>query len=314
MRIPIKLPEKGCLPFDVVGFGLNSVDSLILIDKHPRKNTKQQIKRFTREPGGQAATAMVACARLGYRARYIGRFGDDENGAFGLESLRRANVDVSVCTTVTGASTQFAVILIDGETGDRTVLWDRDTALRTDPSNVSLDVCSGRVLLVDCHETEASTRAAHLVRAMGHPVVIDVEKVRPNIELLLREVDVIIAAEDFPSRFTGVGDIGRALSVMSHEVPAPIICVTLGREGTLTLVKGQEIRTLGFDVPVVDTTGAGDVFRGGFISGWFHYGVGAKVENVMTYANAAAALNCRAVGARAGIPSADEVNRLISTR
>ena len=95
---------------------------------------------------------------------------------------------------------------------------------------------------------------------------------------------------------------------------APIICATLGREGTLTLVKGQEIRTLGFDVPVVDTTGAGDVFRGGFISGWFRYGVNANVEDVMTYANAAAALNCRAVGARAGIPSSDEVNRLVSTR
>ncbi len=314
MRIPIALPENDRLPFDVVGFGLNSVDLLALVDAHPARNTKQQVQRFAREPGGQAATAMVACARLGWRAGYIGRFGDDENGVFGLESLLNARVDVSACVTVPGVATQFAVIVVDGETGDRTVMWDREAGLHWDPTAVPPGVCSGRVLLVDCHETAASTHAARRARAEGHPVVIDVEKVRPGIDALLREIDVVIAAEEFPSRLTGIGETGRALSMMARDLRAPVLCVTLGREGSLALVQGHEIRTPGFDVPVVDTTGAGDVFRGGFIAGWLAQGADARLEDVMTYANAVAALSCRALGARAGIPTADEVELLAHPR
>ena len=69
-------------------------------------------------PGGQIATAMAtACARLGWRTRYIGSFGDDELGALSRESLMREGVDVSAARTVAGATNQFAVVLVDARTG-----------------------------------------------------------------------------------------------------------------------------------------------------------------------------------------------------
>lgn len=311
MRLPLRLPARGTRPFDAVGFGLNSVDLLVVVADHPAPGTKQRLRQFERRPGGQAATAMVTCARLGWRARYIGRFGDDEHGRLGRQSLIDEGVDVSAATTVPGAANQFAIILVDGGSGERTILWDRDPALQVRPGEVPREaLVSGRVLLVDCHETAAATEAARVARAAGIPTVIDVEQVRPGIGELLDQIDVIIAARDFPGELTGE-PLGQALHTLAREFRAALVCATLGPEGSLAVCQGREIRTPAFRVPVVDTTGAGDVFRGGFIAGWLKDEGEAEVEEVLRYASAVAALKCRALGARQGIPRPDEVVALL---
>ncbi len=311
MRLPLRLPARGSRPFDAVGFGLNSVDLLVVVEQHPSPGTKQRLRQFARLPGGQAATAMVTCARLGWRARYIGRFGDDEHGRLGRRSLVEEGVDVTAAETVPGASNQFAVILVDGRSGERTILWDRDPRLHIAPEDVpETAVASGRILLVDCHETAAATHAARIARGAGMPTVIDVERVRPGIEELLAQIDIIIAAREFPGEWTGQS-LGTALHTLAREFPAALVCATLGAEGSLAVCQGREIRTPGFRVPVVDTTGAGDVFRGGFIAAWLKEEGEAEVEDVLRYANAAAALKCRALGARQGIPRAPEVDALL---
>ena len=315
MHLGFDLPAAGSREFDVAGFGLNSVDLLAVVDPHPRPNTKQRIQKLARLPGGQAATAMVTCARLGWRARYIGCFGDDDNARYGRESLEVEGVDMSACQDVTGASNGFAIILVDAQTGERTIMWDRHPGLAMRPTDVPRTaVVSARVLLVDCHETEAATQAARYAREAAMPTVIDVERVRAGIDDLLHQMDVIIAAQEFPLELTGHGDLGRALVVMAQEFRPVVVCVTLGAEGSLTVAQGKEIRTPGFRVPVVDTTGAGDVFRGGFVAGWLAAGRDAAVEQVLTYANAVAALKCRALGAREGTPRPHEVEQLLRTR
>ena len=75
-------------PFDVAGVGLNATDTLILLPHFPPYGGKVPFEREVFSPGGQVASAMVTCARLGLRAKYIGTLGDDERGAMQLESLR----------------------------------------------------------------------------------------------------------------------------------------------------------------------------------------------------------------------------------
>ncbi len=309
-----KIPPRNARPFDVVGLGLNSVDLLTVVAAFPEPDSKQQLRRFAREPGGQAATAMVTCARLGWRARYIGRFGSDDYGRLSRNSLSHEGVDVTGSATVEGAANQFAVILVDERNGQRTVLWDRDPALRMTPADVEPEmVTSGRILLVDCHETLAATEASRYAREAGMPSVIDVEKVRPSIGALLAGLDVIIASQTFPSELTGHPEIGRALMDMAKAFPVWMVCATLGPEGSLARVEGREIRTPGFVVECVDTTGAGDVFRGAFVAGWLAGGDAATVEDLLAYANATAALKCRALGARAGIPTRQAVEDFVGT-
>jgi sugar/nucleoside kinase (ribokinase family) len=313
VQIPVSLPAPADHAFDVVGLGLNSVDLLVELDAFPSPNSKQPLRRLARLPGGQTATALVTCARLGWRARYIGTFGDDENGRLGRESLIAEGVDIDGTVVVPGTPNQLAVILVDRQSGERTILFDRPAGLHIDPEWVpAAAVRSARVLLVDCHETAAATRAARLAREAGLATVIDVEKVRPGIDELLETIDIIIAAEEFPPALTGCPDLGLALRQLARQSGAAVVTATLGVRGSVTWSLGREIRTPAFPVPVVDTTGAGDVFRGGFIAGWLAAGTAAELEDVLRYASAVAALKCRALGARTGIPARRDVEALLA--
>lgn len=313
MRIPFRLPAAASKPFDVVGFGRNSIDFLSVVAEYPAPNSKQHLQRFARMPGGEIATAVATCARLGWRARYVGSFGDDDLGTQARESLESVGVDVGESRSVAGATNQFAVILVDARSGDRTVLWDRHPALTWTPADVSKSaITSGRIVIVDCYDTAAATRAARYAREAAIPTVIDVERVRPGIADLLQHIDAIVAAESFPTALTGHEDLGRALQTMGREFGAAVVTVTLGDKGSLSWCGGREIRTPPFAVDCVDSTGAGDVFRGGFAAGCLRLAdVGGDIEDVLAYANATAALNCRALGARGALPSADEVARLL---
>jgi sulfofructose kinase len=315
VRIPFDLAAVGSRPFDVVGLGQNSVDLLAVVDEFPATNSKHRIQRFARLPGGQVASAMVCCARLGWRARYVGRFGSDEWGRLGLDSLKRDGVDVAAAEVVPGVGNHFAIILVDGRTAERTVLWDRPSAMTLRAHDVTPDVItSARVLLVDCQDLEASTRAAQLARNGGVLTVVDVEALLPKVPQLLRHIDIIIASEGFPEALTGYADTGQALAALSLEFQPVVACVTLGPQGSLAVCQGQEIRTRAFEVPTVDTTGAGDAFRGGFISGYLTLGPDGALADILTYANAVAALKCRSLGARDGLPRAPEVSSLVSQR
>jgi sulfofructose kinase len=314
VRIPFSIPPRESRAFDVAGFGLNSIDLVAVVAEFPGVNTKQRLQRAARLPGGQMATAMATCARLGWRARYIGRFGDDDLGVASQRSLIDGGVDVSASRTITGATNQFAIVLVDARTGERTVLWDRHPALNMEPADVSRDaVTSGRMLIVDCHQTAAAAQAARFARAARVPTIIDVEKVRPGMADLLQNIDVIIAAEEFPSALTGHEDLGRSLGIIARDFGASVVCVTLGSKGSLALCQGREVRTPAFPVDCVDSTGAGDCFRGAFAAACLGMPDG-DIEDVLTFANAAAALNCRALGSRGALPTPDEVDHMMLAR
>jgi sulfofructose kinase len=314
VRLPFPVPAAGSSRVDVVGLGLNSIDLVAVVPEYPAANTKQRLERYERYPGGQIATALAVCARLGWRASYLGAFGDDELGVLARETLAGNGVGVTAAHVVPGATNQFAVVIVDASTGERTVLWHRHPGLAIDPATVEArQVTAGRLLIVDCHETAAATAAAAYARAAAIPAIVDVEKVRPGIADLLRNIDAIIAAQEFPAAYTGYEAPGRALAALQSEFNTPLVCMTLGDQGSLARCGGREIRTPAFNIACVDSTGAGDAFRGGFAAGCLRAPDG-DVEDILRYANAVAALNCRALGAQGGIPTADEVEQLIYAR
>ncbi|HEX7942987.1 MAG TPA: carbohydrate kinase family protein, partial [Gemmatimonadaceae bacterium] len=133
MRLSFAIPPSSTHTFDVVTLGLNSVDMIAVVPEYPARNSKQHLEEFVRLPGGQMATAAATCARLGWRSRYVGAFGDDELSVFGRRSLTDEGVDVSAAWDVPGATSQFAVVIVDRSTGERTVLWNRHEGLDIAP-------------------------------------------------------------------------------------------------------------------------------------------------------------------------------------
>ena len=216
MELPIALGRIVPRGFDVVGFGLNTIDLMTVVAQYPEPDSKQEIAAILERPGGQAATAMTACARLGWSARYVGRFGNDARGLLARACLKEEGVDLSACEDVS-APQPVSLVLVDGEER-RTVLWSRSPLVDMDASDVDPDVVtSGRVLLVDGHQIAAATRAAACARRSGVATIIDVDRVQPGTENLLAHIDLIIAARTFPEAFTGVSGVGAALAALARR-------------------------------------------------------------------------------------------------
>src|SRR5262249_16300350 len=126
-------------PFDAVALGLNAVDHLVLVPQYPEFNTKIQFVEHRLTPAGQSATAMAALSRLGLKTRYIGNVGSDRLGRFQLESLVADAIDAAGVRIVEGAETQTAFIIVDQKSGERTVIWNRDSRLEIDPATIDLE-------------------------------------------------------------------------------------------------------------------------------------------------------------------------------
>ena len=308
MEFGIDIPARK--PFDAVALGLNAVDHLIIVPHYPEFNSKTAFLSHTLAPGGQAATAMVTLARLGMRARYIGKVGADDMGRFQINSIASEGVESSGVTVVEGAESQTAFIIIDQATGERTILWHRDERLTIRRDEVDrARVTEGRALHLDGHDVEASIVAARFAREAGVPTVLDIDNVYPGIEDLLPLIDFIISSSDFPEQVTGEAGLGDALKKLSAKTGSLFVAATIGEEGVLAYFQGKLIRSPAFKIQCRDTTGAGDAFHGGFIYGLL---AGFSVERTLEFANAVAALKCRAVGARTALPTLDEVSALVA--
>jgi sugar/nucleoside kinase (ribokinase family) len=307
MRFNCSFPKYK--PFDVVGMGLNSVDFLCVVPEFPTINSKMRILKFSKQGGGQVATAMVALSRWGVRTKYIGKIGGDELGQFSLTSLREEGVDISSMTIEPNATNQYAMILVDGPSGERTILWDRDERLMYREGELRKEnVCLGKILHLDGHDIRAALQCARWAREEKIPTVIDLDKVETLTSELIKEIDFVVTSARFPMLFTGISDREKALLELQKHTPG-FLCTTLGHEGTVAFVKGELVYVKGFDVRPVDTTGAGDVFHAGFIYGLLE---NWEVEEVLRFANAVAALKCRDLGGRKGIPTLKETYELLN--
>ena len=290
--------------YDIVGVGLNATDTLILLPRFPSYGGKLPFDREILSPGGQVASAMVTCASLGLRTKYIGTLGDDERGAVQLESLRASGVNLDDIEIRANCPNQSAYILIDQTTGERTVLWHRDECLRIDPASLTPDkIACARLLHIDGHDTPAVSRAAEIARRHQIPVSVDVDTIYPGFELVLPNVDYLVGSSEFPSRWTGEPDPFRALAMIQDEYGMRLAAMTLGAAGSLARVEGSFIYTPGFIIDCVDTTGAGDVFHGAFCYAVIEC---MPVREALEFSNAMAALNCTALGARGHISNLAE--------
>lgn len=295
--------------FDVLGIGLNATDTLLLVDEFPQYAGKVPFARELLSPGGQVATATVACARLGLRTKYVGTIGDDLRGRIQRESLEGTDVNAADLIVRSGCPNQTAYIIIDQRTGERTVLWQRPECLRLAPSDIRAEhIADARLLHIDGYDIEAATFAAALAHSKNVPVSLDVDTVYPGFDSVLEHIDYLVAGSGWPAKWTGEPDPFTALSRLRHEYRLRVAATTVGNRGALALDDDGWTYSPAFEVCCVDTTGAGDVFHGAFC-----YAMLAQMpmQCAFDFANAAAALNCTAIGARGHIPTLSEVNSLL---
>jgi sulfofructose kinase len=296
---------------DLVGVGLNATDTLIPLASFPERGSKMAYRSETISPGGQVASTVVACQHWGLKTRYVGKLGDDRAAELHAQAFAAEGVETRIITVPGGASPQ-SLILVDNSdgSGERTVLNRRDDRMNLQPEEVKREwIVNARALHVDGFDTRAAIRAARWAREAGIPVVADLDEMYPGVEELLGLIDYLIVSRDFPCRLMGEADLESAVRGMHARFGSTLAAATLGPDGVLAWDGERFHHTAAFHVPVVDTTGAGDVFHAGFIYGLLQ---GWDLERQMDFACAAAALNCTGVGARGGIATVDAIEELLA--
>ena len=294
---------------DLVGVGLNAIDTLIPLPHYPALGSKVEFRSANILPGGQVASAVMACQQWGLRTRYVGKVGEDRLADIHRAEFAKAGVEAHLFTAA-GCASQQAFILVD-DTGERTVLWKRDNNLTLRPAEIKREwIVEARALHVDGHDTAAAIQAATWAKASGVPVIADLDEVYPGVQGLLGNIDYLIASRDIPGRLTGEANLRVALRALQARYGCRLTAATLGHEGVIAWDGSQFHYAAAFRVESVDTTGAGDIFHAGFIYGLLQ---GWPLARQLDFACAAAALNCKAIGARGGIQSVQAIENIVST-
>jgi sulfofructose kinase len=296
----------------VVGIGLATVDYLCVVDALPEPDSKIAVTDFAIQGGGPAATAMVTLERLGVRTAFAGTIGDDALGSYLLDDLRREGIDISCVEIHEGKTSPFSFVTIEHGTGRRNIAF-RNPGLPTLASGGALRefLREARALHVDGHHVQAQLYAATLAREWGVPVVYDAGSVGEHCTELVALTDYLVTSERFPGDLTGLKKLPKAMDKLMEYGPRAVI-TTLGARGCRYVSREGQGELPAHPVsPVVDTTGAGDVFHGAFVFGVVQ---GWDLRRVCDFANIAAGLKCRGLGAREPVPTLQDVERTMLHR
>ncbi len=294
---------------NVIGLGLCALDYSFAVEHYPRLDDKIDAISFSRQGGGPVPTALCALSKFGVKSSFIGKCGSDSDGLAIRQDLKRFGVDTKRLILDTDSRTPRAFIIVERETGKRTVILDRTETAAISPDELDLEfIRKADYLLIDGRELETSVTAAALVQKAGGEVIIDAGSPRKNIGDLLAHVDHLVASNRFSLDFTQEVDPGKAALMLAHMGFKSVV-ITSGHKGCVGATPdGYLYQQDTFKVNTVDTTGAGDVFHGGYIYGLTQ---GWELPRILEFASAAAALKCTRIGGLRGIPEIEEIQQLI---
>jgi ribokinase len=301
---------------DIVGLGIANVDVVIRLEHMPRWENPGMVSGFALADGGPAGTACAVAAMLGARAGFVDTVGTDEMAAIKLGSLERAGVDLSRMVQREGPEDHVVMVYVHEKTGERCFSFVQGFLSQpVRPEELDRDyLTSARYLHLDSTHGDAALQAACWMHEEGKTVVLDAaatnQPVPAPLRALVAETDVLICGSGFGPMLTGHEDLrqaGRAIL----DIGPRIVVQTEGVDGSYTVSADEEFHTPAFEVDVVDTTGAGDVFHGAYLVGLVR---GWDLRRIATFSSAVSAIHCTVLGNRKGVPSVEEVETFLRER
>ncbi len=295
--------------YDIVGLGLCTHDYLAVVPHMPAFETGVKMLQSDEQGGGPASTGVAAASRLGAQCAFLARVGDDTSGRFIVNALQQDGVDTSRMLTEPNARSHVSLVMVEACTGSRAFITNDASVTPLQPRDLDEEVIArARILHLDDSQPQASLAAARIAKKHGVLVLLDSNAVREHTVELLQYVDVFIPARFFYPDFTDCSDPEDALDVIAGCGPSEIV-ITLGEEGCVGVDAEGKFSLPAFSVnPVVDTTGCGDVFHGAYayakLQNW-------KARSCAQFASAVAALKCRKLGGRRGIPTIQETMQFL---
>uniref|UniRef100_A0A6U4SHY2 Carbohydrate kinase PfkB domain-containing protein n=1 Tax=Hemiselmis andersenii TaxID=464988 RepID=A0A6U4SHY2_HEMAN len=312
----------------LLGLGIAAVDFIATVDAYPKPDDKIRSTSLSVMGGGNAANSLTACRRLGVECSLLTKLGQDDNGDLIRKELNRDGVDTTLCVTKAGLDSPFTYILVDSSTQTRTCIH---TPIQEDllPDEIPKDVLDGvSVVHLDGRNTLAAARLAEMANEAKVPVLLDIEKERPDIEKVLPLADYIITNTQYPQIFKEGASTEEGMVALLEQGRAKWVITTLGADGSQMMrrtsddpkdqVKDPSLKYSSFEdytvvkcaaakpKSIVDTTGAGDSFIGAMLYGLVG---GMPAEKAMLLASVVAAAKCSGPGARSALPLRSEIDK-----
>ncbi|CAH1657237.1 Sulfofructose kinase [Hyphomicrobiales bacterium] len=287
---------------EVFCLGLAIQDTILSVASIPREPVKIYASARRDVGGGPAATASVAIARLGGRASFAGRLGDDPTGAVLRRELDNEKVDVTWLRDFAGFQSPGSIILVDRQ-GERLIVAYADPNLPRDPGWLKPQSL-GNAVLCDLSWPEGAMKCLTAARDNGIPSVLDADisrHGRDEVAALVATADHVVFSRPGLAQFTGTDGIEAGLREAARPGHA-LIGVTDGADGLFWLDGGRVRNARPPQVDVVDTVGAGDAFHGALALALARR---CPLDQAIAVANAVAALKCTRPGGRAGLPTWD---------
>ncbi len=297
----------------IVGLGIANIDVVLRLTDMPRWKNPHVLRGFTLADGGPVGTACVVASALGERTGFIDTFGNDDMAAIKRSKLEEFDVDLSHAVIREAPEDHVVIVYVKEDTGDRIFSFLPEFLQNPVlPEELDRDyITSAQYLHLDCTHTEAALQAAKWMHEAGKTVVLDAgateQQVSGPVKKLVAETDILICGSGFGAMLTGHKDLWRA-GLATLELGPRVVVQTEGADGSYTLTKDQQFHTQAFEVDVIDTTGAGDVFHGAYLAGLVK---GWNLERTATFSSAVSAIHCTTLGNRKGIPTLDEVEAFL---
>lgn len=296
----------------ITGIGANVFDTLIMLPEYPAEDTKLKADEIKSVGGGPTATGLVAAAKLGKGSdvgvSFIGSVADDDRGRFLLDDFRKWGVDTSNVTVEPDCESFCSFVLLSAKEKTRTCVFHRGNK---PPLALSMaqkaKIAKSDILMVDGNELDAAIEGAKTIRNAGGKVLYDAGGLYEGIERLLPHVDILIPSEEYSLGHTGEKTAEDAAKKLYETYHPEVVVITQGKRGGL-VYDGKLTRYGIIDTKVVDSNGAGDVFHGAFA---FAMTQGFDFRKCALFASATSSLKCTRVGARAAVPTFDEVKNIL---
>lgn len=296
----------------IVGIGANVYDTLIKVPQYPIEDTKLRSDSITQCGGGPCATGLVAASKLGGSCAFIGNISDDDGGRFLKADLKKYSVSTEYTDIKSGYLSFSSYILLSGKNASRTCVFHKGNVpplvLDDEKKNA---IRNAEILMVDGNELEAAIEAAKTARAAGKNVLYDAGGLYEGVEKLLPFANILIPSEEFARGLTKINNAQAAAEKLKEMYNPDIIVITQGKHGGILYDGSKMIKYPAFDVEVIDTNGAGDVFHGAFAFGLTQ---GFSFYECCIFSSAVSAIKCTKLGARQGVPSFDEVIDFLKER
>jgi len=294
--------------FDVVTLGHALVDIRIVVEKFPGPDEESPVINQTWGAGGSAVNTAIGVRRLGMRSTIIAKIGFDTFGRIVVDELLAEGVDISGLRVSSTGRTGFSIVAIDRD-GNIAIYGFKGVAEDLSPEEVDREIIQkSRFLHIASLRLDTSIAAASIAKSAGVKVSWDPGRVLARkglseLKEMISLTDIVLVNEHESKLITGEEDYRKAAKII-RDHGASVVAVKRGAKGVYVLGEGLEDEVPAMRVDrVVDTTGAGDAFAAGLITGLLR---GYSLRKAVLYANAVAAMKIAKLGSHE-VPSHEEV-------